>query len=159
MALPLTVKTETVLATQLRCHQSRITDRGIGDPQREADLHILTEHQEAQKEDGMTTMQTGLATDEGSRSITKITVPPITNVVPESLMKTLTEALLHRQVFHTMITTDMSRGDLELGAARPTGQIGEMSTIVTGSIGEFPNATTTPERGGTDIPLVIIMKI
>jgi hypothetical protein len=135
MALPLTVKTETVLANQSRILPSTAIDREIDDQLSEADLLTLIELPEEQREVEMTTTSKGLETPEGSKSIMKITTLPIIDVDHACLTKTSTEVLLQAQRSHMMngrgtLTTSV----LELAVARLTVQIVEKSMVVLGMV-------------------------
>jgi hypothetical protein len=86
MALPLTVKTETVLVNRSPCHQNMNTDQETGDHMKEAVRH--TQQLEDPRDLATKSTPTDLEeTREDSRSITK-TPNQTTNAAPEYPTKT-----------------------------------------------------------------------
>jgi hypothetical protein len=86
MALPLTVKTETVLVNHLRCLLNRDTGHGIEIPSKEPDPHTQIENPVARRElEAMNTLTDTEETREGSRSIMRMSLQVI-NVAPKCRM-------------------------------------------------------------------------
>jgi len=102
MALPLTVKTETVLANQSRLRPSEIYDSGTTDRMSEADLPIQIGPLEERKEAGTMTTTKGRETQDDSRCIMKTTTLPITDAVSVYLTRIWIEDLLLTEAFRMM---------------------------------------------------------
>lgn len=146
MAHPLTVKTEIALAIPFQGRLKMVTDQEIGDPMKEAYLHIRIANLEARSVYEMTTIPKGLEIREDLKSTMKI--PRKTIIVLVYPTKISIDHSVALPSCDTMTETDIPRSARVPAAGLHTGRVTVPTImVVAGSHGQILAALGIPTSG------------